>query len=155
MNTQTQTNGSDVALLGLGSVLVGSLPATLLTDDAPDTYTVEAVFTRRPEPEEIKQILDGDTRRFLSDAGYPAVVLTVSDRRLEIANTNLEGLRDGLAGLLAERLAAVSHNLRARRDAAAVTFEAAARHEHERAAAVATLAESVVFERSHPDAPSA
>jgi len=150
MSTQTRTNGSDVALLGLGSVLVGSLPATLLTDEAPEKYTVEAVFTRRPEPDEVTQILDAGTREFLAQAGYHDVELTVSDRRLEIANTNLEELRDGLAGLLSERLAAISHTIRTRRDAAAAKFEEAAEHEHERAAAVAALAESVVFESVHP-----
>ncbi|GAA1964301.1 hypothetical protein [Microbacterium deminutum] len=152
MSTQTQATGSDGALLGLGSVLVASLPATLMSDGAPDRYTVEAVFTRRPDAEEVKQILDGDMRRFLTQVGYPTVEVTVSDRRLEIANTNLEELRDGLAGLLSERLAAISHSMHARRDAAAAKFEEAAEHEHERAAAVADLAESVVFEPAHPGA---
>jgi hypothetical protein len=151
MNTQTKASGSDVALLGLGSVLVGSLPATLLTDAAPDRYTVEAVFTRRAAPDELAQLLGGDTRQFLANAGYPTVELTMSDRRLKIANTNLEELRDGLAGMLSERLAAISSDVHARREASAARFQEAADHEHERAAAVAALAESVVFEPAHPD----
>ncbi|GAB2834287.1 hypothetical protein ACFQ0P_10580 [Microbacterium insulae] len=150
MSTQTETNGADVALLGLGSVLVGSLPTTLLTDGAPDRYTVEAVFTRRPDPDEVRDILGVATRQFLTRAGYPTVEVAVSDRRLEIANTNLEELRDGLAGHLAERLAAISADVRARRQATAAQFEIAAENEHERAAAVATLAESVVFEPAYP-----
>lgn len=149
MNTRTHTSGSDVALLGLGSVLVGSLPATLLTDGAPDRYTVEAVFTRRPDPDEINEILGGDTRQFLATAGHPTVELTVSDRRLEIANTNLEELRDGLARVLSDRLAAITGAVQGRRNAAATRFQEAAEHEQERAAAVAALAESVVFEPSH------
>ena len=132
-------------------MLVGSLPATLLTDAAPDRYTVEAVFTRRPEPEEIKEILGADTRAFLAKAGHPTVELTVSDRRLEIANTNLEELRDGLAALLAARLADISAGLHARREAAALQFQDAAEHEQDRAAAVAALAESVSFV-ARPDA---
>ncbi|MCW3492105.1 hypothetical protein [Microbacterium sp. SSM24] len=150
MSTQEKTNGAEVAQLGLGSVLVGSLPATLLTDGAPDRYTVEAVFTRRPDPDEIKDILGSDTRQFLTRAGYSTVEVTISDRRLEIANTNLEELRDGLAGLLSERLAAISADVHARRQAAAAQFEIAAEHEQERAAAVAALAESVVFASAHP-----
>lgn len=145
MNTQTRTTGTDAGLLGLGSVLVGSLPSTLLTDAAPDRYTVEAVFTRRPDPDEIREILGGETRAFLAGAGHPTVELTVSDRRLEIANTNLEELRDGLAELIARRLTDISAGVHARREASAAHFQHAAEHEQERAAAVAALAESVSF----------
>ena len=84
MKTQTRTSGADVAALGLGSVLVGSLPAALLTDHAPERYTVEAVFTRRPERDEVTEILGIETRDRLARAGYPTVEVTVSDRRLEI-----------------------------------------------------------------------
>jgi len=135
----------DVGLLGLGSVLVGSLPATLLTDQAPERYTVEAVFTRRPERDEVAQILGGETRAFLARAGYSTVEVAVSDRRLEIANTNLEELRDGLADVLAERLAQISADVQGRQRDAAARFQVAADHEQQRAAAVAALAESVTF----------
>lgn len=33
METQTRTSGAETATLGLGSVLVGSLPAALMTDE--------------------------------------------------------------------------------------------------------------------------
>ncbi|MEZ3161750.1 hypothetical protein AB1K54_14595 [Microbacterium sp. BWT-B31] len=145
MQTQTRTRGADAATLGLGSVLVGSLPAALMTDDAPERYTVEAVFTRRPERDEVAEILGSSTRQFLSKAGYPTVEVTISDRRLEIANTNLEELRDGLASVLADRLAAIAEAVRARQDAAAARYEDAAATEQLRAAAVAALAESVAF----------
>lgn len=146
MGAQPETTGGDVGALGLGSVLVGSLPVTLLTDEAPDRYTVEAVFTRRPERDEIAQILGSETRAFLAQAGYPTVELTVSDRRLEIANTNLEELRDGLGGVLTQRLAEISTDVHGRERDAAARFQVAAEHELERAAAVAALAESVTFE---------
>lgn len=146
METQTRTSGVNTAALGLGSVLVGSLPAALLTDHAPDRYTVEAVFTRRPERDEVTEILGSDTRQMLARAGYPTVELTVSDRRLEIANTNLEELRDGLGSVLAGLLADISAGVRTRRDAAAMRFQDAATSEHARAAAVASLAEAVTFE---------
>src|SRR6478736_1387528 len=123
METQTRTSGIDVAALGLGSVLVGSLPAALLTDHAPERYTVEAVFTRRPERDEVTEILGIETRDRLARAGYPTVEVTVSDRRLEIANTNLEELRDGLAAVLADRLAEISVTLMADREVAAHRFQ--------------------------------
>ncbi|GAB3598553.1 hypothetical protein [Microbacterium tumbae] len=148
METQTRTSGADTAALGLGSVLVGSLPAALMTDEAPDRYTVEAVFTRRPERDEITEILGSETRERLAKAGYSTVEVTISDRRLEIANTNLEELRDGLGGVLADRLAEISAGVRTRQDAAAVRFREAAAGEQDRAASVAVLAESVTFRTS-------
>jgi len=145
METQTRTSGTSAAALGLGSVLVGSLPAALLTDHAPDRYTVEAVFTRRPERDELTEILGSETRDRLKRAGYPTVELTVTDRRLEIGNTNLEELKDGLATVIADLLAEISAGVRARRDAAAIQLQDAAASENTRAAAVAALAESITF----------
>lgn len=147
MNTHATLDDTDVVLLGLRSVLVGSLPATLLTDDAPERYTVEAVFTRKPEAEEIERILDEETRAYLSEHGYPAVEVSVSDRRLEVANTTLEELRDGLGIVLARRLADISVQVRARREIAATEFREASDLEQHRAATVAALAESVTFTR--------
>ena len=148
METQTRISGGDAATLGLGSVLVGSLPAALMTEDAPDRYTVEAVFSRRPEREEVTAILGDGTRDYLTKSGYPTVEVTVSDRRLEIANTNLEELRDGLASVLADRLAEISAVVRTTRETAAARFADAAASEHERAAAVTALAASVAFRTS-------
>jgi len=145
MDTNTRRAGEDEAL-GLSAVLVGSLPATLLTDAAPERYTVEAIFTRRPDPEEVAEIVDDRTRAYLAEAGCRPVELTVSDRRLEIADTNLEELRDGLASVIVQRLSDISAGVRSRRDADAVVFQEAADHEQERAAAVAALADSVRFD---------
>lgn len=147
MKPHTDTSAA-AGPLGLRSVLASSLPATLMTDTAPDRYTVEAVFTRRPEHDEVQQILSGDTREYLSRAGYPTVELTVSDRRLAIANTNLEELRDGLASTLADRLAQISAGVHAKQEAAATRSRDAAASEHDRAAAVTALAETVRFETS-------
>jgi hypothetical protein len=150
MNAQTvalQAKGRDVdiGLLGLGSVLIGSLPTALLTDDAPERYTVEAVFTRKPDREEIDAILANETRDYLSQCGYSTVELTVSDRRLEIANTNLEELRDGLASVIARRLAQISIDVQARRVIAAARIQEVTVRERQRAAAVVALAGSVRF----------
>lgn len=131
--------------LGLDSVLVGSLPVGLMTEDPPARYTVEAVFTRRPGKEEIRDVLGGSTRELLAHAGYPDVVLTVSDRRLEIHNTTLEELRDGLAELIALRLAEVGERVQSEREASADSARAFAARELERAAAVAALAATVTF----------
>ncbi len=139
MSTQSTTKSpSDSAALGLGSVLAGSLPSALMTADAPARYTVEAVFTRRPQREEIADLLSDETREMLIRNGYPVVELTVSDRRLEIANTNLEELRDGLGTVLADRLAEISDRAVERRDAAALRDEKTAEGERERAAAAAS-----------------
>lgn len=142
----TQNRPADTGTLGLGSVLIGSLPATLLTAEAPERYTVEAVFTRKPDSEEVTMVLGNDTRDHLSRAGYAMVHVNVSDRRLEIANTNLEELRDGLGGVIAARLADISSQVQGRREDAAARFLASSAVEHDRAAHVAALAESVSFD---------
>jgi hypothetical protein len=147
MNTQLKIAGQSPEMLGLETVLVGSLPATLLTDDAPDRYTVEAVFTRKTDRDEVAAIQGSEMRAHLSANGYPTVELRVADRRLEIANTNLEELRDGLAAVIAERLAEISADLLADREIAAHRFQDASDREQVRAASVAALAESVIFAR--------
>lgn len=148
MSTQLKNDSA----LGLGAVLVGSLPAKLMTDEAPDRYTVEAVFTRQADRDEVAAIHDGATRDHLSAKGYPTVDLHVSDRRLEIHNTNLEELRDGLAQVIAEHLADMTAAIRAEREVASARFNDASRREQTRAAAVAVLAESVTFSSSTPHA---
>lgn len=153
MNTQVKIAGADPGLLGLGSVLVGSLPATLLTDEAPDRYTVEAVFTRKADRDEVAAIQGNETRAFLSANGFPTVELHVADRRLEIANTNLEELRDGLGAALATLLAEISTGLQAERVIAAHRYQDASDREQQRAASVAALAESITFTPRPVEAP--
>ncbi|MDQ0647120.1 hypothetical protein QFZ53_001316 [Microbacterium natoriense] len=145
MNAQLKIAGLSPELLGLESVLIGSLPATLMTDDAPDRYTVEAVFTRKTDRDEVAAIQGSEMRAHLSANGFPTVELHVADRRLEIANTNLEELRDGLAAVIAERLAEISATLLEERAIVAHLFQDASDREQHRAAAVAALAESVAF----------
>lgn len=89
-------------------------------------------------------------RGALARAGYPAVELTVSDRRLVIANTSLAELRDGLSQVLAERLAEISAGVRSRHDAAAVRVQHATETEHDRLAAVTAFTESVRFDSGSP-----
>jgi hypothetical protein len=146
MNARPSAGRKD-DVLGLGTIIVGSLPATLFTDDAPDRYLVEAAFNRKPQREEIEAILGNETRTCLSDNGYRTVEVSVSDRRLGIANTCLEELRDGLGAVLAERLAVISTEVGRRREIATARFQEASERERERAAAVAALADSVTFAR--------
>lgn len=147
MDTPKDEVGQSADLLGLRTILIDSLPPTLLTNEAPDRYTVDAVFNRRPHREEVEAILGDATRAMLSGRGYPTVELSVSDRRLEIANTNLEELRDGLAAVLAECLAEISIDSQARRLLAAARFQGVTERELARAKAVAAVIRSVVFAR--------
>lgn len=150
MNAQLKIAGQSPEPLGLDSVILGSLPTTLMSSEAPDRYTVEAVFTRKSDRDEVTAIQGNETRAHLSAKGYPTVELHVSDRRLEIANTNLEELRDGLAGVIADRLAAISTALQVNREVAAHRFQDASAREQKRAASVAMLAGSVAFTRRDP-----
>jgi hypothetical protein len=150
MNAQLKIAGQSSELLGLESILIGSLPAALMTDEAPDRYTVEAVFTRMADRDEVAAIQGSETRAHLSANGFPTVELHVVDRRLEIANTNLEELRDGLAAVIAERLVEISATLVAAREIGALRLPDATDAEQKRAASVVALAESVVFARRSP-----
>lgn len=145
MNAKVKIEGQSSELLGLTVVLAGSLPGTLMTEDAPDRYTVEAVFSRKVDREEAAAIHGELMRAFLSSRGYPSVELRVADRRLEIANTNLEELCDGLAAALAERVASISAAILARREMAARRFQDASQREQVRVASVQELADAVSF----------
>lgn len=155
MNAQMNIAGVEAPLLGLNSVLVPSLPATLMTNEAPDRYTVEAVFTRKADRDEIIAIQNSETRARLTAHGYSTVELHVSDRRLEIANTNLIELRDGLADVIADTLADISASIRVTREIATHRSEEALSQEVARATAVTALAESISFtadsRRAAPD----
>ncbi|MDQ1136145.1 hypothetical protein QE410_000944 [Microbacterium sp. SORGH_AS 1204] len=134
--------------LGLTSVLPGSLPPSLGTLTAPDIYQVDAVFNRRPQSEEVTALHSPATQQTLSDAGYPSVTLRVSDRRLEIANTNLEELKSGLATFLADHLAAITAKIQRDRLNAHTRLAAAAEAERSRADAIAREAELITFEQT-------
>jgi len=134
--------------LGLISVLPATLPTALGTLDAPDTYRVDAVFNRRPQAEEVTTLQAPETAEALTEAGYPSVTLRVSDRRLEIANTNLSELKSGLATFLADHLAAITAQIRKEELSAQTRLMAAADAEGSRAEAVAREAEQITFDRT-------
>lgn len=136
--------------LGLTSVLPGSLPKSLGTVDAPNSYQVDAVFNRRPQSEEVAAIHSPDTLNALQAAGYPFVALHVSDRRLEIKNTNLDQLEDGLATFLADHLAAITASIQKERLAQQTRLASAAQAEGSRAEAVDARAAQITFTRTTP-----
>ncbi len=143
MNATTDAHQPEV--LGLGHILAGSLPGSLLSPGAPNRYTVEAVFTRKVEHDEVAAIESDATRRYLEEHGFAGVELHVSDRRLEIRNTNLQDLSTGLSTVIANRLAEVDATLSGHRAVAAAEARNLADREQTRAAAVAALAEAVAF----------
>ncbi len=134
--------------LGLTSVLPGSLPLSLGTLTAPDSYQVDAVFNRRPQPEEVSAIHSLESLKALSASGYPAVALHVSDRRLEIKNTSLDQLEDGLATFLADHLAAITASIQKERLAQQSRLASAAEAEGSRAGAIAAKAARITFTRT-------
>lgn len=142
----TPADGSSPgADLGLSSVLTGSLPPTLGTPAAPERYQVDAVFTRRPLPAELDALASSAPHDALLAAGYPDVTLRVSDRRLEIGNSNLEELEGGLSTVLADLLAGISRRVRQVQSAAFDKAAAAADIEHKRTADVLQRAGSITF----------
>lgn len=131
--------------LTVGNVLIDSLPATLFTDSAPEKYMIAVVFNRRPELEEIHNILSPTVKQELASAGYTDVELEIYNRRLEISNTSLEELRDGLAFAITRVLARQSEVFQQHRRAAETRFKKETNEESHRAQAVQTLASSISF----------
>lgn len=150
MNKTTENQGSPPELLGLSSVLVTSLPPTLLTKDEPERYQVEAVFTRRPTQDEIAAIQHPDSRQVLAEAGYNDIQLSVADRRLKINDTSLQELRDGLGTVIADLLATISAREQAEANARIAWAAHVAEEAHDRAVAVEDFASQVNFTTSHP-----
>lgn len=145
MNEQIESNVQDELPLEVKTVLVGSLPRGLQTDQAPMLYTVEAVFSRKVKTAEIDRIASDSTKEHLASRGYPQVRLEVGDRRLRIHHTTLEELRDGLAAVIAETLATISIEVVRAERLAALAAELSDERELQRAKAVLALAESVDF----------
>ncbi|MEI5585078.1 MULTISPECIES: hypothetical protein [unclassified Agromyces] len=133
-------------------ILVNDLPASLGTVEAPERYTVTAVFTRRPLQPELDLLGAREVDDRLTEAGYPKVSLRTADRRLLIDNTNLAELRDGLAHLIGQILDQIGASVATTRSTQARDAAELAARAAERAHQVMTEVEQVDFS---PDRPSA
>ena len=125
-------------------ILVDQLPSSLGTIEAPERYTVTAVFTRRPLPQEIALLQAPAVAQQLIDAGYSRVTLSTTDRRLMIGNTNLHELKVGLARLIGRILEDIGNRVE-------VTGSAQARDAAEIATRAAERTEQVLMEASEID----
>lgn len=126
-------------------ILVNDLPSTLGTLDAPERYTVTAVFTRRPLPQELDQLAASDVDDRLTEAGYPNVTLRTADRRLLIENTNLHELSHGLAHLIGSMLDEIGGRVATTRSAQAKDAAELAARAADRASQVLTEVAKVDF----------
>lgn len=79
---------------------------------APDRYTVSAVFSRRVNPAESRLIQGPAAHERLAEQGYGHVSLVIDERRLEIANTSLEELKAGLAPVIGALIREISEQTR-------------------------------------------
>ncbi|QEP07375.1 hypothetical protein [Glutamicibacter sp. ZJUTW] len=145
MEHQSQRFPTNHEPLTVGDVLVDSLPGTLFTAHAPEKYMVAAVFNRRPEPEEIRNILSSEVQEQLASSGYADIKLSIANRRLEISNTSLEELRDGLAFAIACALAQQSEKFQHHQDMTETQFRKDIDAETERSQSVQKLAKSISF----------
>jgi hypothetical protein len=132
--------------LGLSGIVVKSLPATLGTATEPERYTVPVLFTRRPNAKEVAAIHGDIARKQLADAGYDGVSLTVDDRRLDIAGTNLAELKSGLATLIATMLHDASVALATQEATRVADLKAADEREQRRSDLIAASAAQVIFQ---------
>ncbi|HEY0248821.1 MAG TPA: hypothetical protein VGC45_11235 [Gryllotalpicola sp.] len=136
---------TDPQALGLSHVLTDLLPRTVHAPGGPERYTVSAVFTRRPSAGEIDAINGSEARNWLDRAQFPNVTVTVSDRRLEIANTNLDELAGGLAAALAGLLSHISALEATRAHLVADELVGYEQHEEKRWAELHARAEAIRF----------
>ena len=145
MNAMDATEREDPSdPFAVNHILINELPATLGTVEAPERYTVAAVLTRRPLPQELDLLRDASVDRRLAAAGYPRVTLSTSDRRLLIANTNLHELKEGLASTIGSILDEIGRR-------STTTWSAQSRDAAESAARAAERANSVLVEASGVD----
>lgn len=152
MNSSANTPNSERETLKLGTVLLDGLPGSLFTDQAPEKYLVAVVFNRRAEPEEADFLTGTAVKERLRSAGYPDVELNVVNRRLEISNTSLEELRDGLSVAIARELAGVEQKFERERVARNAQFRKEVDAESKRSEAVQLLAQSITFDPARIEA---
>lgn len=143
----TVTRVDDPRALRLTSVLASGLPSELGTPAEPALYTVPAVFSRQVTPAERARIEDPATAALLAEAAHigPGLELTVADRRLLIANTNLAQLKNGLAAAIAAMLDRLGQELLTEQDRQVAAAEILRSGESARLATVARAAAEIEF----------
>lgn len=146
----TPADPEPFAPFAVDHILVNDLPSTLGTVEAPERYTVSAVFTRRPLPQELDLLASAEIDARLSEAGYRTVTLRAADRRLLIENTNLAELREGLAELIGSLLDEIGAGVATTRSAQARDAAELAARAAERAHHVLTEVELVDFSPRRP-----
>ncbi|QTF72736.1 hypothetical protein [Arthrobacter woluwensis] len=99
MNTYGSTT-SHPELLRVEGVVFSCLVAGIEESEPSDRYTVPAILNRRPSRSEHERLNSLAASGHLATAGYPGVGLVLNDRRLDITNTTLDELSEGLALLL-------------------------------------------------------
>ena len=134
-----------VAPFAVDHILIDQLPQSLGTLEAPEQYTVMALFTRRPLPQEIVLLKELSVEERLVTAGYPRVSLTVADRRLIITNTNLHELKQGLARTIGQILDDIGKRVATTRSAQAKDAAELATRAAERASHVIDEASGIDF----------
>ncbi|GAA2751182.1 hypothetical protein GCM10009869_13990 [Amnibacterium kyonggiense] len=133
--------------LQLTGILTTALPMSLGTKDAPERYTVPAIFSRRPLPREVVLIEGSATHGRLSAAGFEHVALKVVDRRLEIEHTSLAELKSGLAAQVAAVLHEASELVAEQDDIRMADLQAFTDRETERYALVVAASSEIDFVR--------
>ncbi len=99
MNSHGSTT-SHPELLRVEGVVFSCLVAGIEGSEPSDRYTVPAILNRRPSRSEHERLNSLAASGHLATAGYPEVGLVLNDRRLDITNTTLDELSEGLALLL-------------------------------------------------------
>jgi len=99
MNTHGSMT-SHPELLRVEGVVFSCLVAGIEEFPQADRYTVPTILNRRPSRSEHERLNHLAASGRLAAAGYPDVGLILNERRLDITNTTLDELSEGLALLL-------------------------------------------------------
>lgn len=130
--------------LALTSILASALPSPL-PNGKEDRYIVPVVFSRQPSALEAHAIVTASVQNALASAGYSGIVLSISDRRLLIANTNLAELAGGLATEIATLIDEISRNIATEQERRRAAAELEADELAAQAQEVTRAAERIIF----------